>query len=167
MIMKINKLIVCVLLLMPVTLNAFTYVKGGATLVGEKVLAPSVGIGQRFGLFSLVGVDLSWSLAAGKECRVGMYTSPRVAGLIYLNPWCENRIYVGGSLSWAFIVDAKKKNGFTGALADAIAGIEFQSVCLVHPFIEVSQAFPCKNLSGRIGGLGKSPSTTIMIGLGI
>ncbi len=148
-------------------LEAFSYIKGGATVVGEKVVAPSAGIGQRWRIFSIAALDFSWSLAAAKERKVGMYTSPRIAALVYINPWNENRLYVGAAGSWAFIVDAQKKHGFSGVLADAIAGIEFQSIYFVHPFIEVSQAFPCSKFSSRIGRIGKNPSTTIMLGLGI
>jgi hypothetical protein len=166
--MKFTKSIVFLLiLLLPIPVNALMYVKGGASLVGEEVIAPAVGIGTRYSLGSIIAVDFSWSLAAAKERKVGMYTSPRVAALLYLNPWHRHRLYVGGSVSWAFIVDAHKKNGFSGALADAIVGIQFDNVYFVHPFIELSQAFPCSKFSSRIGHLGRNPTTTIMIGLGI
>lgn len=163
-----NKIfLLCVFLCACQNLYGFTYVKGGMSLIGDRVLAPTLSLGQRYGIASVIGIDFSWSLAASRERKVGMYTSPRLAGLVYLNPWMENRLYVGGAASWAFIVDAEKKHGFTGVMAEAIVGIQFQSICLLNPFMEVSRAYPYTRFSSKIGRIGKHPTTTVMFGLGL
>lgn len=154
-------------MILPARSDAVMYIKSGVSLIGEKTLAPTVSLGSRHSLGSLFALDFSWGLAAAKEKKVAMYTSPRIAALAYINPWSKHRVYVGGAGSWAIMGDARRKHLYSGAMVEAVAGIEWGSICYIHPFIEVAQAFPCKKFSSRVGSLGRHPTTTIMIGLGI
>lgn len=163
-----NKFLSALLILfLPIfPLYGFSYIKGGVVFIGEDITAPTFSLGQRCDL-ALVALDLSWSFASSKKHKVAFYSSPRVAALLYVNPMHSNRIYIGGAGSWAYIVNAKKNRGYSGLVGEAIVGLEFESFIGCHPFIEVSESFPFKRFSNRIGHIGHRASTSIMFGIGI
>ncbi|MFA6915639.1 MAG: hypothetical protein WC222_04525 [Parachlamydiales bacterium] len=165
---KANKLVclLVVLILHFSSLSAFSYVKGGVAFLGEEVIAPVAGIGQRYDL-SLVALDFSWSIAASKKHKVAFYSSPRIAALLYVNPMHSNRIYVGAAASWAYIVNSKRNTGYSGLVGELIVGMQFESILLFQPFIEVSESFPYKRFSNKIGNLGHRASTSVVFGIGI
>lgn len=157
---------IALLIAIPALLPAFSYVKGGVSIIGEEVTAPMGSMGQRYD-FSLLALDFSWSLAASKKHQTAFYTSPRAALLIYLNPMHKNRLYAGAGGSWGYIVEREKRTGYSGLVADACVGIEFQEVGCFRSFIEASQSFPCKRFSNHIGHIGHRASTSITLGIGI
>jgi hypothetical protein len=140
--------------------DSFNYLKLGAG--GAKGgVGPAIGIGRRIGMEG-AAIDISTNWYGSR--KTGYFSLPKMLYLSYLTPNCDSSFYYGGGLSFGGI--GSKGHTFSGLLAEAAVGYEFQRDSDVKLFAQLDFSHGIVPFSSKHGFHGFSPAIAFSVGAG-
>lgn len=149
-------------MLAPLSSHAsYSYAKAEAVLYFDDVVAIGGGMGHRYEIGEVLGLDVSWAAAVAKTEKVGIYASPRIAGIVY-----AGNIYVGAGAQWAGVVDLNRNGWFYGIQAAGILGVEFFRQHYLRTFLEVVATMPVTYKENHYEFEGDRPTLSLALGFG-
>ncbi len=140
--------------------DSFNYLKLGAGGARGGV-GPSIGIGRRIGMEG-AAIDISTNWFGSN--KTGYFSLPKMLYLAYLTPNCDSSFYYGAGMSFGGI--GSKGHTFSGLLAEAAVGYEFQRDSDVKLFAQLDFSHGMIPFSSKHGFHGFSPAVAFSVGAG-